>query len=109
MDQYSIPTLSPAQKAYLDRIKFYLARFESSPISSKYIFRLITEHNGVIKVGRMEVQVGIRYGDDEPIIAIFEMKDWFIIAYRSRGELVGCPKYLPAKDVVEVVEYSPSL
>jgi hypothetical protein len=27
------------------------------------------------------------------------------ILNRSKGALVGCPKYLQAKDVIEVVEY----
>ena len=63
------------------------------------------EHDGDIKVGRTEIEVGKKLREKgETVIAIFEIKDWYLVCTKSRGALKG-HRIVCGKDVVEVVEF----
>jgi hypothetical protein len=100
-----VPIISGAQKAFNARIKTYLERLTRFPITKSDIFQLEMEHNEAVNVSRMTVRIGARFFQDEPIAAIFEIKDWYVICTRSKGALAGSPRYIAASDVVGVVEY----
>jgi hypothetical protein len=63
------------------------------------------EHHGVVNVSRMTVQIGSRFYEDGPVVAIFETEGWYMICTKTRGALVGSPKYIDGNDVVEAVEF----
>ena len=101
----AIPILSDAQKTLNARIKSYLESVIGFSLTDKHIFKLELEHNGVVKVARMSVEIGSRFYQDEPVIAIFESRGWLIVCTKSRGALIGSPLYIDADDVVGVIEF----
>jgi len=82
------------------------SQFADRPITDHRIYRLICEHNGDIKVGRTEIEVGKKlYEKGETVITIFESSGWYLVCTKSRGALKGHPHCVCGKDVVEVVEF----
>jgi hypothetical protein len=100
-----IPILSDAQRTLIAKVKLYLERLTGLPITGTNIFQLELEHNGVIKIPRMNIQIGSRFYQEESVIAIFESKGWYLVCTRSRGALAGSPWYIDGNDVVRVVEF----
>jgi hypothetical protein len=72
------------------------------------IFKLIRDHSDDIKVGRTKIDVGKRMedGKGETVVAIFEIKDWYLVCTKSWGALKGHPQCVSEVDVVEVVEFN---
>ena len=66
----------------------------------------MVDHNGDIKTPRGEIEVGNPINEKgETVIAIFEVKDWYLVCTRSRGTLKGHPHCICGQDVVEAVEF----
>ena len=76
------------------------------PLTNRRIFRLEMEHNGTIKVGRTQIEVGKRlYEGGEFVVAIFETIGWYLVCTKTRGALSGTPHYIDGQDVIEVVDF----
>ena len=100
-----IPILTDYQKTFLLKVRAYLECQTGFSTTDSHIFQLVLEHHGAVNVSRMTVQIGSRFYEDVPIVAIFETEGWYMICTKTRGALAGSPKYIDGNDVVEVVEF----
>ncbi len=88
-------------------LRDYVQSTTSFAITKRRIYRLETEHNTNINVGKSEIAVGKRLGEGgQIVVAIFEMKDWYLVCTESRGAFVDSPVYVDGADVTLAIEFS---
>jgi hypothetical protein len=90
-----------------ESLRDYVNSVTGFAITSRRIFKLEMEHDSNIKVGKTEVEVGKKLGErDGIVVAIFEMKDWYLVCTESRGAFVDSPFYIDGADVTHVIDFS---
>jgi hypothetical protein len=78
----------------------------SYPLTDRRIFKLVLEHDGTIKVGRTQIEVGKKiFEGGEFIVAIFETKGWYLVATKTNGAVMGRPYYVDGQDVIQIVDF----
>ncbi len=96
-----------SQENLYESLRDYVQSTTSFAITDHRIYRLETEHNTNINVGKSEIAVGKRLGEGgQIVVAIFEMKDWYLVCTESRGAFIDSPVYVSGADVTLAIEFT---
>ena len=76
------------------------------PLADRKIFKLVLEHQGTIRVGQTQIEVGkMIYEGGEFVFAIFETAGWFLACTKTRNAFSGTPYYVDGQDVIQVLDF----
>jgi hypothetical protein len=96
-----------SQEELYKSLRDYVQSTTGFAITNRRIYKLETEHNGAVKVGKSEISVGKRLGEGgEIVVAIFEIKDWYMVCTQSRGAFMDSPVYVSGSDVTLAIEFA---
>ncbi len=95
------------QEELYTSLRDYVQSTTGFAITDRRIYKLETEHKGVVNVGKSEMAVGKRLGEGgEIVVAIFEMKGWYLVCTQSRGAFMDSPVYVSGADVTLAIEFT---
>ena len=96
-----------SQEELYKSLRDYVQSTTGFAINNRRIYRLETEHTGAVNVGKSEISVGKRLGEGgEIVVAIFEIKDWYMVCTQSRGAFMDSPVYVSGSDVTLAIEFA---
>jgi hypothetical protein len=96
-----------SQEELYKSLRDYVQSTTGFAITDRRIYKLETEHHGAVNVGKSEIAVGKRLGEGgEIVVAIFEIKEWYVVCTQSRGAFMDSPVYVSGADVTLAVEFA---